>query len=338
MKITENYPLKTLNTFALNVDAKYFTTVASKDEIKQSVEIARQKDVPLLILGGGSNLLFESDFPGLVVRNELKGTSVIDQTDDSVFVKVMGGEIWDDFVKYCVENGWGGVENLSLIPGTTGAAPIQNIGAYGAEQKDSFVELEAYFLKTGKRKVFSNNECMFGYRTSIFKEKLKGEVFIESVTFKLDRKPTLKTEYGAIERELSQIKDRKITVSDVRNAVIKIRRSKLPDPVELGNAGSFFKNPVVTAGKLSELKTKSPDIISYSFGNDSFKLAAGQLIDKCGWKGRREGDAGVHKNQALVLVNYGNATGKDILLLAGKIQKSVLEKFGVKLETEVNVV
>jgi UDP-N-acetylmuramate dehydrogenase len=338
MKIMENYSLKSLNTFGLKVDAKYFAVVASLDEIKQVGKFADKKAVSLMVLGGGSNVLFRGDFPGLIVRNNLKGISVIDETDDYVFVKVMGGEVWDDFVSFCVGKGWGGVENLSLIPGSVGAVPIQNIGAYGKELKDTFFELEAWFWKTDKMETFSKSECEFGYRSSIFKKKLKGEVIITSVTFRLDKKPILNTGYGAIKNELEGIINREIGVSDVRNVIINIRRSKLPDPVELGNAGSFFKNPVVSSAKISKLKTEFPEIVSYQQADGSYKLAAGWLIDKCGWKGKRAGDAGVHIEQALVLVNYGEATGNDILNLAKEIQKSVFEKFGVNLEMEVNVV
>jgi UDP-N-acetylmuramate dehydrogenase len=338
MKIKENYSLKSLNTFGLKVDAKYFTEVASLDEIKQAAEFVQKRAVPLLVLGGGSNILFVNNFSGLVLRNNLKGISMIDEAKGSVIVKVMGGEVWDDFVKFSVENGLGGVENLSLIPGSVGAGPIQNIGAYGIEIKDSFVELEAYFWKTGETKTFLKKECEFGYRNSIFKKELKGEIIIISVTFTLDKKPILKTDYGAIENELAAIANRKVTVQDVRDAIIKIRRSKLPDPNELGNAGSFFKNPVVSSAKLSELKTEFPEIVSYKQPDGCYKLAAGWLIDKCGWKGIRTGDAGVHKRQALVLANYGKASGKDILNLAKKIRESVVNKFGVDLEMEVNVV
>ncbi len=338
MKIMENYSLKSLNTFGLKVDAKYFTVVASLDEIKQAGKFADKKAVSLMVLGGGSNVLFKGDFPGLIVRNNLKGISVIDETDDFVFVKVMGGEVWDDFVSFCVGKGWGGIENLSLIPGNVGAVPIQNIGAYGVELKDTFFELKARFWKTDKMETFSKNECEFGYRSSIFKKKLKGEVIITSVTFRLDKKPILNTGYGAIENELEGIINREITVRDVRNVIINIRRSKLPDPVELGNAGSFFKNPVVSPTKLLELKIEYPEIVSYQQADSSYKLAAGWLIDKCGWKGKRAGDAGVHTEQALVLVNYGNATGNEILNLAKEIQQSVFDRFGVILETEVNVV
>ncbi len=338
MKIMENYSLKSLNTFGLKVDAKYFTVVASLDEIKQAGKFADKKAVSLMVLGGGSNVLFKGDFPGLIVRNNLKGISVIDETDDFVFVKVMGGEVWDDFVSFCVGKGWGGIENLSLIPGNVGAVPIQNIGAYGVELNDTFFELEAWFWEKSEMKIFSKNECEFGYRSSIFKKKLKGEVIITSVTFRLDKKPILNTGYGAIENELAMIKDREITIRDVRNIVIDIRRSKLPNHEVLGNAGSFFKNPVVSSAKLSELKTEYPEIVSYQQADGSYKLAAGWLIDKCGWKGKRAGDAGVHTEQALVLVNYGNATGNEILNLAKEIQQSVFDRFGVILETEVNVV
>ncbi len=338
MKIMENYSLKSLNTFGLKVDAKYFAVVASLDEIKQAGKFADKKAVSLMVLGGGSNVLFRGDFPGLIVRNNLKGISVIDETDDFVFVKVMGGEVWDDFVSFCVGNGWGGVENLSLIPGSVGAVPIQNIGAYGVELKDNFFELEAWFWKTSEMKIFSKNECEFEYRSSIFKKKLKGDVIITSVTFRLNKKPKFKTDYGAIKNELKNINNGKISVNNVRNAIINIRRSKLPDPADLGNAGSFFKNPVVSLVKLSELKTEYPEIVSYQQVDGNYKLAAGWLIDKCGWKGKRVGDSGVHTEQALVLVNYGNATGNEILNLAKEIQKSVFEKFGVILEKEVNVV
>jgi len=253
-------------------------------------------------------------------------------------VKASAGENWHEFVTYCVNEGFGGLENLSLIPGNVGSCPIQNIGAYGVEVKDSFHSLEAIDLQTGELVVFSNEECRFGYRDSIFKRDLKGKFAIWSVTFELKLNPVVHIEYGAIKQELEAMGTGNPGIADVSNAVCSIRQKKLPDPEVLGNAGSFFKNPTVDQKFAEKLVESFPKMVFYPTGADRIKLAAGWLIEQCGWKGHREGDAGVHENQALVLVNYGNATGSNILTLAHRIQNSVYERFGVKLDMEVNVI
>lgn len=338
MEIKEHFNIKALNTFGINVDAKYFTEVASLTELQEAVEFSERLNLPILILGGGSNLLFTENFNGLVIKIKLEGKSVFKEDGQHVFIKAWAGENWDKFVDYCCKSGYYGLENLSLIPGDVGASPIQNIGAYGVELKDHFYELEFYDFSSGKIKIFNSSDCNFGYRYSIFKSELKQKGVVLSVTFKLDKVPEFKTDYGAIKEELESmgVTDKKSI--DIRNAVINIRRSKLPDPEEIGNAGSFFKNPVVSCEQYVELSSQFPNLVSFKQNNGTYKLAAGWLIDQCGWKAYREGDAGVHAKQALVVVNYGNATGMDIINLAEKVSDSVYTKFAVKLEKEVNII
>jgi UDP-N-acetylmuramate dehydrogenase len=289
-------------------------------------------------LGGGSNLLFTKNFDGVVLRNQLKGFEIVNENSESVFVKSYAGELWHNFVVFCIENNFAGIENLSLIPGCVGASPMQNIGAYGVEIKDCFYELDAIHVKDGYRRIFTANECEFGYRESVFKQKLKNQYIITSVTFKLNKKPTFNTSYGAIEKELEAMGVSEITIAAISEAVCRIRRSKLPDPTVIGNAGSFFKNPVVSNSKFNSLKNEFPEIVAYPGKSGEMKLAAGWLIEQCGWKGFREGDAGVHKNQALVLVNYKEAAGLEIYNLSQRILDSVYDKFSVQLEREVNIV
>jgi len=296
------------------------------------------KGKPLLILGGGSNILFTKDFEGIVVKISDKGIMKITETEEHVFLNVQAGVDWNEFVDYCLKNNHGGVENLALIPGNVGSSPIQNIGAYGAEVKDVIESVEVVNIETLQMFELTNDECKFGYRNSIFKNELKGKVIIVSVTFKLDKIHKLNLEYGALKQELKDRKIDKPTIQDVAKAVSDIRRCKLPDPKEIGNSGSFFKNPSLHNDAFTKLKSAFPDIPSYAQADNTFKIPAGWLIEQCGWKGHREGDTGVHAQQALVLVNYGNATGKEILDLAKNIQKSVLDKFAVELEMEVNVV
>ncbi len=334
----ENYSIKSLNTFGIKVDAKYFAEVASLQDIIDINHFIREKQVPYLALGGGSNILFTKDFEGLVIKIDLKGIELVSEDSVHYYVKAMAGENWDDFVKYCVERNYAGLENLSLIPGNVGASPIQNIGAYGVEMKDIFHELKMFDLHIGRTTVMKTDNCRFEYRNSIFKNELKGKAFILSVTFRLDKNPVFRTEYGAIREELNKMGVRELSIQNIRNAVINIRRSKLPDPKEIGNAGSFFKNPTVSAKVHDELKNRFPQIVSFPQPDGKYKLAAGWLIEQCGWKGKRLGDAGVHQKQALVIVNYGNASGKKILELAAEIKKSVSDRFGVEIETEVNIV
>lgn len=338
MIIRENYSLKSLNTFGINVDAKYFAEVASLQDIIDINHFILEKQVPYLALGGGSNILFTKDFAGLVIKIDLKGIELVKEDAGHYFVKAMAGENWDDFVKYCVDRNYAGIENLSLIPGNVGASPIQNIGAYGVEMKDVFHELEMYDLHSGRLTVMEKNECRFEYRNSIFKNELKGKAIILSVTFCLNKNPVFRTEYGTIKDELNKMGVKELSIRNIRNAVINIRRSKLPDPSEIGNAGSFFKNPTVSSKFHDELLKRFPQMVSFSQPGGTYKLAAGWLIEQCGWKGKRLSDAGVHQKQALVIVNYGNASGKEILELATEIKKSVSDKFGVEIETEVNIV
>ena len=336
--VRENVSLRKFNTFHINVSARYFAEISRFEHLQELIASGVLTENQVLILGGGSNLLFTGNVKGIVVHIGNKGIDVIERNEDSVLVKVEAGENWHDFVTFCVDSGFGGLENLSLIPGNVGSCPIQNIGAYGIEVKDSFHSLEAVDIKTGELKVYSREECKFGYRDSIFKNELKGKVVIWTVTFSLSLNPVLHIEYGAIKQELSASGIENPSIADVSQAVCAIRKSKLPDPEVLGNAGSFFKNPTVDLQFAEKLKDSFPNLVSYPQGENNVKLAAGWLIEQCGWKGFRDGYAGVHENQALVLVNYGNATGADLLTLAHKIQNSVYERFGVTLEMEVNVI
>jgi UDP-N-acetylmuramate dehydrogenase len=337
MIIENNISLKHLNTFGIEVYAKEFVVIKSHQDLQAFIS---QRDIPkekFLIIGGGSNLLFTKDFEGLIIKMEIEGVELVREYEKHVWIKAGAGLIWHDFVLYAIQKGWGGLENLSLIPGTVGASPIQNIGAYGVEVKDVIEEVMGVDLETKQTRTIKSDDCQFEYRSSIFKRYLKNKFLITEVVFKLSKRPKLHIEYGAIKDELKNENIEHPTIKDVSTAVINIRRSKLPDPAVLGNAGSFFKNPVVDQQKLSGLKSLFPTIVSYPFG-DQFKLAAGWLIEHAGWKGYRGNNVGCHEKQALVLVNYGGATGAEILSLAQKIQHSVKQKFGVDLEMEVNLV
>jgi UDP-N-acetylmuramate dehydrogenase len=339
MKLHENYPLKEVSTFHVRTLAKFYTEFASVNELKEilSSELVRSK--PFMILGGGSNLLFTGDYEGVIIRNAIKGISAVKEEGDTIFLRANGGEKWHDFVLYCVDHNYGGIENLSLIPGTVGAGPIQNIGAYGVELKDVLTEVEAINIETQEVKRFTNEECKFGYRESIFKGSEKGKYIILAVTLRLEKHPKkVNVSYGSLSKEIEELGIKNPTIKDVSNTVIKIRSSKLPDPEKIGNAGSFFKNPVISIKQFEKLKTNHPSVISFPAHEGHIKLAAGWLIEQCGWKGKRFGDAGVHKYQALVLVNYGDATGKEIFDLSTRIIESVKEKFGVELEREVNMI
>ncbi len=337
MQIIENFSLQSYNTFGIEVKAKCFALFRNIKDLSQILEQKKISLDQLFVLGGGSNILFTQDYNGLMLKSAINGIEIIEETNEYVYVKVGGGEIWHNFVLHCVNQNWGGVENLSLIPGTVGAAPIQNIGAYGAELKDTFYEVEILHLDSLIKQTLSKEACKFAYRDSIFKQEYKGKIVILSVTFKLNKIPIVNTSYGDINKELESQKISSPTIQDVSRAVCKIRSSKLPDPNELGNAGSFFKNPIVSDSQFETLKAKYPTIVGYKSGNNLTKLAAGWLIEQCGWKGKRIGDAGVHKNQALVLVNYGKAKGSEIIDLAHKIQDSVKEKFSVDIEPEINI-
>jgi UDP-N-acetylmuramate dehydrogenase len=337
MEILKKISLKPYNTFGVEAKAREFGIIHSIQDI---VETAASKDPekPFLILGEGSNILFVHDFKGLAVQNKIFGVEVTDETAEEVIFKVGGGENWPELVDWTVDKNWGGIENLSLIPGTVGAAPIQNIGAYGTELSETLVEVEAVDLTTAELVNITGKACGFGYRSSIFKKEQRGRYFITSVTLKLSKIPILNLSYAPLMRAFEGRDKNEITVKEVSTAVKAIRRSKLPDPSELGNAGSFFKNPVVENKTADKLKERFPDIPLYGVNESQKKLAAGWLIEKCGWKGKRFGDAGVHAKQALVLVNYGKATGREIFELSEKIRENVVEKFGVELEREVTVI
>ncbi len=337
VNVKEHFDLSNFNTMGLSATARYFASVDSLTDIQQLFSDARFKDLPVFMLGGGSNVLFVEDFEGLIIHLAISGKKVMDEDEDAISLKVGAGENWHTLVQYCVERGWGGIENLALIPGSVGAAPIQNIGAYGVELQEVFKSLEAYEIETGKIRTFNNVQCEFGYRDSVFKKELKGKYIIISVTLSLQKKPVVNVTYRALSDALRAKGIQNPAIKEVNKTVIEIRRSKLPDPSEIGNTGSFFKNPVISKAKFEQLKEVHPDIPSYPIGN-KVKIPAAWLIDQCGWKGKRFGDAGVHKKQALVIVNYGNATGDEIWNLAQKIRASVQEKFGVSLTPEVNVV
>jgi UDP-N-acetylmuramate dehydrogenase len=338
MLITTNISLKPYNTFGIEASSKYFTSVQSLDNIRELFESNEYKSNERLVLGGGSNLLITKNINALIIKNDLKGIEVIKETADSVFVKCAAGEVWHDFVMFCISKNYGGLENLSLIPGCTGASPMQNIGAYGVEIKDTFYELEAVHAQTGELKTFSNTDCEFGYRESVFKRKLKDQFIITSVTFQLSKQPVFHIEYGAIQQELDAMQISDLSIKAISQAVINIRSSKLPNPKEIGNAGSFFKNPEVSDIEYKRLKAEFPHLVAYPLDNGHYKLAAGWLIEQSGLKGYRKGDAGVHKLQALVLVNYGKATGNEIYDLSTHVLQTVKTKFGVDLEREVNII
>lgn len=339
--IQHDISLKQFNTFGIDAKAKYFASFQTEKElisILEEIEELIEKDFSnLLFLGSGSNILFTKDFEGVVLKNEIAGIQVVHEDEDFIYVLAGGGVKWHDFVMFCIENNLGGVENLSLIPGTVGASPIQNIGAYGVELKDTLFSLRALDIQEKEWLVFSNKDCAFGYRTSIFKTTLKGRVVITAVTFRLTKKHKLHLGYGAILSQMDLNKVASPTIKDVSDAVIAIRTSKLPDPQKIGNAGSFFKNPIVNEALYHKIKLEYPDIIANDTA-EGYKLAAGWLIEKAGWKGYRQGDAGCYANQALVLVNYGGASGVDIMSLSAEIIKSVLDKFGIELTPEVNIV
>ncbi|HXB05772.1 MAG TPA: UDP-N-acetylmuramate dehydrogenase [Puia sp.] len=331
--INENFSLKHYNTFGIDVKARWMAQFGSADELAEAVEWAGKREP--LVLGGGSNVLFTRDVDGVVLLNGVKGIDLVDEDEEYVYVRAGAGENWDGLVRYCIGRDWAGLENLSLIPGNVGAAPMQNIGAYGVEIRDVFWELEAWSLADRRVKTFTPGDCEFGYRDSVFKGRLKGQFVILNVVLRLSKYPIYHTSYGAIREELG---DREPSIRAIAEAVIRIRRSKLPDPTEIGNAGSFFTNPIVGAGVFEGLKKRFPGIVGYPAPGGEVKLAAGWLIEQCGWKGFRRGDAGVHARQALVLVNYGGATGEEIFALSEEVLQSVQDRFGILLEREVNII
>lgn len=334
--IKKNWSLKEFNTFGIDVTAKFFKKINSVEELTDCLDWSDDFGNQVFILGGGSNILLTQNIDKLVVKNDIRGIEVLTEDAESVEVKLGAGEIWHDTVLYCIDQGWAGIENLSLIPGSVGAAPIQNIGAYGVELKDVFVSLEALNINTRKVEVFKQAECEFGYRTSIFKTHQKGKYIITAVVLKLSKHSNINTEYGAINDILSKKNILSPSIRDVSDAVIDIRSSKLPDPSLLGNSGSFFKNPIINKSSYQLLQAKF-DTPGYGVDDNYVKVPAGWLIENAGWKGKRVGEVGVHVNQALVLVNYGKGTGEEIVKLAKDIQQSVESKFGVRIEPEVNI-
>lgn len=337
MQIQNNFSLKNYNTFSIEAKAKRFVAVHSEDELKMVLENNAQDKK--FILGGGSNMLLTQNIDALVIHIDLKGKKIIKEDDDFVWVESQAGENWHEFVLWTINQNFGGLENMSLIPGNVGTTPVQNIGAYGKEIKDTFISCDAMEISTQKMKSFTKEECRFGYRESIFKHEAKDKFIITTVVFKLTKKNhTISIDYGDIKAELAKINVQKLTIKDVSNAVIKIRNSKLPNPKELGNSGSFFKNPVISREQFLNVQAQFPEIKYFEVSENEVKVPAGWLIENAGLKGYRKDDAGIHKNQALVIVNYGKATGKDILNLSKYVQKTVFDKYGIAIEAEVNVI
>lgn len=337
MNIQENISLKSFNTFGIDQKAQFFLRATSLEEVKEGILWAKDHQKPILVLGGGSNILLTQDFAGLVLKIELKGIQMLSETQEHVLVEVGAGEVWHQWVLYSIAQNWAGIENLSLIPGTVGASPMQNIGAYGVEIKEVFHSLKALNRSSLEIEIFDNQACQFGYRESVFKHQFREKYIITSVTFKLSKTPHFHIEYGAIQETLAEKNIIDLSLKAVSDAVVHIRQSKLPDPKEIGNAGSFFKNPTIPAKQFETLKTEFPSIPGYP-NQEGVKVPAGWLIEQAGWKGQRIGEVGVHTKQALVLVNFGEGKGDEVKALAQKVQDSVLAKFGIQLNPEVNFI
>lgn len=337
MKEIKNYPLLPHNTFGMDVKASVFVEYTSVAELKTVLSNKDYFRGSWLHIGGGSNLLFTGDYDGVIFHSAIRGYEVVRENDEEVEVRVGAGEVWDDFVAYSVKNGWYGAENLSLIPGEVGASAVQNIGAYGTEAKDLIVTVETVETATGKERVFANAECRYAYRESIFKQELKGKYIVTYVTYRLSKLPVFNLEYGNVRGELEK-KGCEVTLDNVRNTIIAVREIKLPDPKLQGNAGSFFMNPIVPRAQFEALQATYPDIPHYDLGGDRVKIPAAWMIDRCGWKGKQVGRAGVHNKQALVLVNCGGATGDEVIALSKQIQESVYRTFGVNISPEVNFI
>jgi UDP-N-acetylmuramate dehydrogenase len=335
MNILENISLKAYNTFGIDKKAKYFSIAHNLEDLKELLKWAKSNEEKVLILGGGSNILLTQDLDCLVIKIEILGITLLEETPDEVLIEVGAGVIWHDLVLYTIDQNWGGIENLSLIPGTVGASPMQNIGAYGVEIKEVFENLKALDRNDFSIRKFESPDCNFGYRESIFKHEMKDQFIIYSVTFRLQKSPDFKITYGAIQQTLQEKGVKELNLKAISDAVISIRQSKLPDPKEIGNSGSFFKNPTIPDSEFEKLKEKYPDIPGYK-NEGGTKVPAAWLIEQAGWKGKRFGDVGVHQNQPLVLVNYGNGSGEEIVALSKKIQMSVFDKFQIELSPEVN--
>jgi UDP-N-acetylmuramate dehydrogenase len=338
MKIEKNISLKPYNTFGIDAKAKFFSEIYDETQLKEILSSEECKSLPKLILGGGSNVLLTKNFDGLALKISIPGIETINEDDETVLIKAGAGEIWHKLVLFCVEKNYGGIENLSLIPGTVGAAPIQNIGAYGHEIKDVFDNLNGVYIEDGKSATFKKDECKFAYRDSIFKNELKDKFIITYVTLRLSKNPVINISYGNVKSELDKLGYNNIGIKEVSDVITKIRKSKLPDPAVIGNAGSFFKNPEIPEEKFNQLKENFSDIVGFKLENGKVKVPAGWLIESCGWKGKKVGNTGSHAKQSLVLVNYGSASGEEVLNLAEKIKESVLEKFGIELKEEVNII
>jgi len=337
MEIQNHFSLRNYNTFGIEVNAKQFVAVQSIEELKSV--LAENKPKNKFILGGGSNMLLTKDIDALVIHIDLKGKKIVDENDDFVWVESQAGENWHEFVMWTIDNNFGGLENMSLIPGNVGTTPVQNIGAYGTEIKDTFVSCAAMKIDSLEMKRFGNAECQFGYRESIFKNEVKDQYIITSVVFKLTkRNHKITISYGDISSELDKLNIKNPSLKDISNAVITIRQSKLPDPKVLGNSGSFFKNPIILKSDFEPIHNKFPEMKFYEISETEVKVPAGWLIEQAGFKGKRFGDAGIHKNQALVLVNYGNASGQEILNVSKEIQETIFKKFGIHIEAEVNII
>lgn len=336
LNIQQNISLKSFNTFGIDVKANQLTICSNEEDLQEYLQDSDRLPQPLLVLGGGSNLLFTQNFEGTIIYPRIKGMTVIKENKDSIWLQAGAGETWDDLVAYCVANNWYGLENLSYIPGNVGASPVQNIGAYGVEAKDCIDSVNGIMLETGELFTFTNAQCKFGYRQSIFKKVLKGKTALTSVVFKLSKVPTYTLDYGHVKEAV--LANGPVTLPNIRNTIIEIRRSKLPEPEELGNAGSFFKNPVVDKAVFQHILQEHPRAPHYPVDENHVKVPAGWLIETAGWKGKKLGPAGVHHQQALVLVNYGNATGLDILRLANQIIVDIRAHFDITLEPEVNVI
>lgn len=335
-QIFENYSLKNRNTFGLDVKSRYFFETSSLSDLIAFFKDGLRPVDRFMILGEGSNVLFTGDYSGTIIHPALKGIEIISEDKNKVLIRAQAGENWDEFVNYCVDKNWSGLENLSLIPGSVGSSPVQNIGAYGVEARDRITEVNGFFIETGKLKILTGEECQFAYRSSIFKQELKNRFLITSVTFQLDKKPQFELSYGPVEQEFM-----KKPVHDLfalRQTIIEIRESKLPDPSKLGNAGSFFKNPVIPDSGFMILKKRFPEIPSYPAKDNMVKVSAAWLIEHAGWKGAREGNVGTYPSQPLVIINYGGSSGKEIHGFAKKILESVWDKYNIELEMEVNVV
>ena len=337
MLLLKNHSLKNLNTFGVDIKAKLFAEVFSEEELIKLLSNETLKQEKKFVLGGGSNILFTKDFEGMIIKVSIPEIKLLEEHPDSVLVEAGAGVEWDALVKYCVDKNYGGIENLTLIPGTVGAAPIQNIGAYGQELADSFDSLTGIFLESGENKTFKKKECNFSYRSSIFKEELKNKFIITYVRLKLTKNPKPNISYKTLKEYLSENKILNPTIKDISKAVAEIRRSRLPDPIKFGNTGSFFKNPVLSVETFYKLKTEFPDMVSFPSETELVKISAGWLIEKCGWKGKRLGEVGTSPDHALVVCNYGNASGAEILEFTMRLKEEVANKFGIWLEEEVNI-